>query len=285
MLTGESSMAKPSRLYTFLDDENGFSFSVLDGRELIAELAVIRNLKGSGFEYFKNSVLTALPMISFLKSGEGFGLYIDSEKPYFRLKIEANSAGNMRTLLFPENFNDLPKKLNGQGRLSKIFDKTPYTSIIRLEEMSFSEVVNSILKNSYQVQSEVHLIDDADFSVLIMKLPEINVNKTPQKTRPDHKQYWMMMKDSLQKILGANPSEEEVISKISALGSQYLHGRDVQFHCPCSKERMIANLKNLMVRSDEDLFDEGANTLQTHCEYCNKDYVISKEELTKETIH
>lgn len=272
-------MSKPSRLLTFLDEKNGFSLSILDARELIAELAVLHKLQGNGFEYLRDSILTALPMITFLKAGEGFGLYIDSSKPYFRLKIEANSLGNMRTLLIPETFCEFPEKIYGQGRLSKTYANTPYTSVIPLKGISFHNVVNSILKNSYQVQSEVRLINQADFSILVMKLPALNVNKVTIDQTLSLPEYWLKYQSSFNHILSQNPSEEQIQKEMENLSYQYLQGRDVQFSCPCSRDRMILNLKGIASHSIDELFEEGKETLTTHCDYCKKSYTISRAEL------
>jgi len=273
-------MPTPSRLLTFLDETNGFSINVFDGRELIAELAIVHRLQGKGFHYFRDAVLTALPMISFLKPREGFGLYIDSETPYFRLKIEANSSGSMRTLLIPETFTDFPETIFGQGRLTKTFDTNPYTSIIPLNGVNFKNVINNILKDSYQVQSEIHLMSNADFSVLIMKLPALNVNKTNNEIGLSLTEYWLQNQIDFNRILSLNLSEEEILSEMKKKSYQFLIGRDVQFYCPCSRERTILSLKGIKSHSHEDLFEEGKNTLETHCDYCKKNYIISKDDLS-----
>lgn len=272
-------MSKPSRILTFLDEKNGFSVSIFDGRELIAELAILNHLQGKGFEYFRNSILTALPMTSFFKTGEGFGLYIDSEQPYFRLKIEANAAGHMRTLLLPENFVEFPEKISGQGRLTKISGHMPYTSVIPLNDISFHQVVNNILKDSYQVQSEIRLVHNADFSVFMMKLPNLNYNKEETQKRPNLPEYWMQHQAAFNVVLGANPNEETIITEMKNLGFDYLSGRDIQFHCPCSKERMVLGLKGIKSSTHEELFEAGKDSLTAHCDYCKKDYIITKEDL------
>ena len=72
------------------------------GEKLIEELVVLNNLKPQGLQFFRDAVLSATLMLSFLKSREGMGIYIDSNEPYFRLKIEGHSSGTIRTLLLPE---------------------------------------------------------------------------------------------------------------------------------------------------------------------------------------
>jgi integrase len=117
-------------------------------------------------------------MITFLKPGESLGVYIDSEEPYFRFKIETNYTGSMRTLLLPEEFSAFPEKLTGKARISKIFpNTTPYTSIINMDNDDASEVVNNILKESYQTKSKVITSDSLDQSIMFTKLPRVEIKK------------------------------------------------------------------------------------------------------------
>ena len=185
-------MLPESRLYSFIDQKEGFTLHFLEGQKLIKDLAVIHQIIGAGFNYFRDAILTFQPMIAFLKPGEGLGVYIDSDSPYFRLKIEMSDQGQMRTLLLPENFNEFPKKIDGRCRIVKLMpgENAPYTSIINLEDIDFHQVVNKILTESYQVKSEVYLSENSDQSLMLMKLPEINVNKVQTNYSKSIDQYW-----------------------------------------------------------------------------------------------
>ena len=88
-----------SRLYTFIDEPREFALYFLEGQRLIHDLAVVHAIRGDGFAYFRDTVLSVQPMIALLKGGEQFGFYIDSEQPYFRLKIEAAHGGATRCAL------------------------------------------------------------------------------------------------------------------------------------------------------------------------------------------
>jgi molecular chaperone Hsp33 len=120
-------MLANSRLYSFLDHKNGFNIHFLEGQKLIHDLVLLHPMQRQGFAYFRDTFLGLLPIIFFLKPGESLGIYIDSENPYFRLKIETNSSGHTRTLLLPEEFNLFPEKITGNIRISKIFssNKSP----------------------------------------------------------------------------------------------------------------------------------------------------------------
>ena len=153
-------MLVESNLYSFLDEKNKFILHFLDGQKLIHDLAIINNLKGKGFAFFRDAVLMFQPMIAFLKPSEGYGFYVDSKDPYFMLKIETNSIGNMRTLLMPEEFEDFPEHITGISRLTKISGKkgiNQYTTLIELNSVGLGDVANKIIKDSYQVDAKVFL--------------------------------------------------------------------------------------------------------------------------------
>ena len=90
-----------SRQYSFINNENGFTISFINGQQLISELTTIHNIGPKAIEYYQKSVLSSLQMVNFLKPGESLGFYIDSEDPFYRFKIEIGQAGSYRTLLLP----------------------------------------------------------------------------------------------------------------------------------------------------------------------------------------
>ncbi|EQC48346.1 chaperonin HslO [Bacteriovorax sp. BSW11_IV] len=275
-----------SRLYKFIDAKNGFTLSFLEGQKLIHDLALIHDLKRQGFSYFRDCVLGVQPMISFLKTGEGFGLFVDSEFPYFRLKIETNSHGMMRTLLLPENFEQFPDRITGKARLSKTFPNNPqpYTSIIELADINFGDITNKIMRESYQVNAETFLSDTSDQSVLLLRLPDRNVNKEEKEERPTLKEYWMQIQAKINTIFDKALNDYETIQKeFEALGLEFLGATDVQFKCSCSRERMVAGVASLcMSHSVEEIF-ENKDDLEAKCDYCKTHYLITKEEVESAT--
>src|SRR5438105_3642864 len=102
-----------SYLYSFLDEDNGYNIHFLEAQTLMADLVARQELGAGSLDFFREAVLSFLPMVTFLKAKESLGLYIDSENPYFRFKLEANQEGFFRTLLSPENMGELPKKVTG----------------------------------------------------------------------------------------------------------------------------------------------------------------------------
>lgn len=272
-------MLEKSRLYSFLDHKNGFNIHFLEGQKLIHDLVLTHPLKGSGFSYFRDMVLGLMPIIHFLKPLESLGIYLDSDDPYFRLKIETNNAGHTRMLLLPDDFSNFPMELNGSVRVSKIVqNKLPYTSVLSLKDLSTKEVINKILSESYQVPSKVIVSEISDQSVMVTKLPALNVDKIVD-DNISLNDYISKLSLIFHDIFEQAPNDiEKVVQFFESKGFSYLASKQIDFYCPCSKERMIENLKNMYRGKIEELL-AGDKQLDITCDYCNTQYVIQEDEL------
>jgi molecular chaperone Hsp33 len=275
-------MLAESRLYSFIDQNAGFTLHFLEGQKLIQDLAVIHTNTGGGFHYFRDAVLSIQLMISYLKPGEGLGIYIDSESPYFRLKVEMSEQGQMRTLLLPEDFNQFPKTIKGKCRVVKTTpeESHPYTSIIDLDNVDFHEVVNNILRESYQLKSEIFLSEESDQSIMIMKLPSININKIETNYSLSVSEYWQKISKKIDALFELHTDKYEVIQNhIESMGLIYLGSKEVKFKCSCSRERMLHGIWSLIRSSGIDhVFALDENEIETKCDYCKTSYLLLKKE-------
>lgn len=274
-------MLATSRLYSFLDHKNGFNVHFLEGQKLIHDLVLLHPMKGSGFAYFRDTFLGLLPIIFFLKPSESLGIYIDSENPYFRLKIETNSAGHTRTLLLPEEFNVFPMKLTGKVRVTKIFanNSHPYTSVLDLNEVETKEVINKILSETYQTNSEVIIGEMSDQSIMVTKLPPVNVNSNIDETM-SRKEFIKKHSNFFKEVFeSADNDIEKIVKTFEDRGFSYMTSRQIDFFCPCSRERMVFNLRGLYANDLDHLFD-GKESIEIKCDYCRKTYDINRADLT-----
>jgi molecular chaperone Hsp33 len=275
-------MLSDSRLYSFIDRENNFTIHFLEGQKLIHDLAIIHDVKGQGFAYFRDAVLTSQNLVSLLKPGEGMGLFIDSNEPYFRLKIEMNHAGKMRTLLLPENFDQFPDKITGVCRLTKLLpnNPTPYTSVIDLNNTSFHQVVNSILKDSYQMKSEIHVSSKSDQSMMLVQLPPVKVDKEEFVQPISVKEYWVKIQSTINELFEKATTDQAVIQEsFEKLGLTLLGSKQLEFKCSCSRERMLSSISSLCKSTTIEEIFEGKDQIETKCDYCKTFYLITKEDV------
>ena len=278
----DNKMLVESRLFNFIDSKNGFALSFLDGSKVINDLAIIHDVKNEGFLFFRDATLSSLQLLNYLKPGESMGFFVDSDNPYFRFKLELNSSGFMRTLLLPENFDELPKIFSGKVRIVKMFPNkaTPYQSILEAKAKNFNDVVNDILKDSYQLKSIVTLSEESDQSYMLSKLPDINVDKEKVEDGISLDEYQKNIQDKLSELFKKATSEPEEITKtISDLGLSFLSSKDITFKCNCSRERMLGGILSLTGNhSIEEIFD-GKDSLEAKCDYCKTTYLITKDEI------
>jgi molecular chaperone Hsp33 len=71
---------------------------------------------------------------------------------------------------------------------------------------------------------------------------------------------------------------EVIVNQFESCNFNYLGSKEVKFHCPCSKNRMMTNLLNLHHNDLEEVFADD-NELEIRCDYCNNVYNISKADL------
>lgn len=275
-------MLQESRLLNFYDSKNGFTISFFEGQKVIHDLAIIHDVKNQGFQFFRNSVLSSLPLVNFLKPQENMGLFIDSDTPYFRLKIEMNAAGYMRTLLLPETFDEMPKLFTGKVRQVKMFphSTTPYTTIMDAKSLEVEHVINKVLKDSYQLNSHIEVSDNSDQAILISRLPEKNVDKEVIVERASLKDFWAELQPKVNEIfIKASNDEKELIKEIESLGFEYLKSQEIKFKCNCSRDRMVSGIASL-TRSNSlnDIF-ENKESLEAKCDYCKTNYLITLDEI------
>jgi molecular chaperone Hsp33 len=273
---------KESRLYSFINNKSGFTLHFLEGSKLLNTIGEIHNIGDNARPYYAKTILTTQQMITFLKAGESLGVYVDSEEPYFRFKIETNFTGSMRTLLLPEEFQSFPDEITGKARITKIFSNTnPYTSNIELEKEKPDEIINKILKESYQTNSKVITSTNLEQSIMITKLPRVDVKRVVADDDDIPMDEFILRHNVfIEELFGKNLREiQDIVEFVEQYDFDYLHSKEVKFECPCSEERMATNLLNISGNDIDDLF-AGDEKLETRCDYCNTTYIFTKDSLS-----
>jgi molecular chaperone Hsp33 len=275
-----------SRLYTFIDERRESALYFLEGQSLIRELALLHPIRGDGFAYFRDVVLCIQPMIALIKRGEQFGFYIDSEEPYFRLKIETNHQGDMRSALVPEDFREFPETMRGIVRLQKLFpnNQVPYQSVLKIEGLPLGAIVNRVLQDSYQVHCAVTVSERSDQSAMIHQLPPLAGKDTYEYSTHAVRRRQAEMAQGLDRIFEQALHEPgQIVSAFGEIGLRLLASRTVRFRCGCSRERLIRSLHLLSKGESDQLFDPGQAFLDVACEYCKTLYRISRWDMTAGT--
>jgi molecular chaperone Hsp33 len=270
-----------SRLYTFIDEPREYALYFLEGQKLIQELALLHAIQGPGFAYFRDVVLSVQPMIALIKHGEQFGFYIDSRDPYFRLKLETGHHGDTRSVLIPETFREFPEAVEGIVRLQKIAPgRPPYESILEADRLPLREIVNRVLRDSYQVRCAVLISQQSDQSAMLHQLPPIPGKEDYELSQEAVDGRRAETAGALSGFFAkALHHPDEIHEALAGLGWRLLAQRPVRLRCNCSRERMVRGLQTLTRADRDSLLRPGEESVETICEYCKSRYRISRREL------
>lgn len=266
-----------SQLYTFIDQEKKFALYFLEGQKLVHDLVLTQNLRPEEFEYFRSMVLSLQLMLGYLKTGELFCVYIDSESPYLRLKMEMNAMGLMRGMIYSDGLDAAPEAVTGKLRLLKFLPSTkmPYESIIELNHVGVDEIINLVLSRSYQVNSRVFISRESDQSFMLNQLPLLQKEETADLDQAfDY--YAAPLRDIMKMAL---TDRDAIVAAMDKLGFRFLSAKPVEFNCGCSREQMIENIRQVAKTAGEDVFPPGQDTIEVVCEYCKTACLISRQDI------
>ncbi|MBD65200.1 MAG: hypothetical protein CME62_08335 [Halobacteriovoraceae bacterium] len=275
-----------TRQLAFINNKYGFTISFINGEQLISEIAQIHNIGPLALAFYKKTLLGSTQLINYLKAEESIGFYIDSEDPYFRYKLELSATGSLRTLLLPEDFEELPTHITGRARIHKMSLKgQPYTSILEYEDFPIESIINDVLDKSYQFQAKVMFSPDFHNSVMITKLPPTNINKKIEDFEEIGLESFIDEKIEFfaDLLSGSKQSIAELSEFCEKEDFSYIGSHELKFHCPCSYERMLHNFSTLSPKDIEEIFAE-SDQVETRCDYCNTIYKVLREDISPNTV-
>ena len=217
-------------------------------------------------------------------------LKIDGDGPIRQAAVTADAHGNVKGLLYDPAV-DLPLKANGHldvgtaighGTLCVIKDlglKEPYVGQTSLVSGEIGEDLTYYFASSEQVPTSVGLgvLVDTDLSVkhaggfIIQLLPFAS-----EDTISALEQALGKVRSVTDYFLQGKTPEEMMRDILGEIEIEAV--RPVQYHCNCDRERVTKALISLGRKElDEMIADDRPVTL--HCDFCNKDYTFSVDEL------
>src|SRR5690606_11961752 len=127
----------------------------------------------------------------------------------------------------------------GRVRVTKtsVTNHQPYTSVLNLNEVDTKAVINQILSESYQTNSEVIVGEMSDQSIMVTKLPPLHVNSTNNEDNITRADYIKKHKVFFHNVFeNAYNDIEQIVKSFEDHGFSYLGSRQIEFFCPCSKD-------------------------------------------------
>jgi molecular chaperone Hsp33 len=187
---------------------------------------------------------------------------------------------------------DMPlRALTGKGYLAFTVDQGEYAEryqgIVELQKESLEESIHHYFIQSEQIKTAFRLAYDRDEAgvwraggIMLQHLP--NHDKIPQDAKP-LEDNWIRA----QVLLATCKSEELLDMKLhdETLLYRLFHEEGVRVYqpqkitkgCRCNMPRILSILKSLSDEEKKDTIENGKITI--NCEFCNKDFVFTPEEI------
>lgn len=179
---------------------------------------------------------------------------------------------------------DVGKAVGKEGFLYVIKDlglKEPYIGVTPIISGEIAEDFTKYFAESEQTPSAVALgvLIDKDG---VKKAGGYFITLMPDATEQDIAQIENALKnaESMTNMLNKNMTLQEIAENISGDNNlMVMVGKiEPKYKCDCSKERFVNNLRKLSQADIDSLF-EGQETIDTVCQFCNKKYEFTREDI------
>ena len=239
-------------------------------------------------------LLTAGTMMGVMMKGDKdiLTLQVKGDGPIQGITVTADSKGRVKgyvgnpEVIIPANAKG---KLDvsgavGNGFLQVIKDmglKEPYVGQVALQTGEIAEDLTYYFATSEQIPSAVGLgvLVDKDQSVkqsggFIIQLmpftPEDVVDRLEKKITEI---------DSVTQMLDRGLTPEQILEEILGdFGLEITDTTETRFHCDCSKERVSRALSTLSKKDLDSIIADG-ESIEVKCQFCNKAYEFTVDEL------
>lgn len=242
-------------------------------------------LTGDALEMHGKAMCAAMLMATRLKGRGLLSLAIHSDYGQVRdLRIDAMGLGHVRALT---RIDSEAKELLGTGTLSvskQLEDAAqPYTSSVPINSDRIIHLCNAYLHSSEQVQAVIchdvrvndNIVERANAIYLERlpaadKHPDCHLNKCYDDIYESKQDYM--------ELDGAS-DDEALIAKVFGAGEfEKLRQYDVQFYCPCAKERYMDTLRGFSKQQLGELVNEHG-VIVTICDFCKTQYDIALDDV------
>jgi molecular chaperone Hsp33 len=296
-----------SKVHRFVSNDFTLRIAAVDSTAVVAEMQKLQGTYPLPTVAVGRAMTGALLLASHLKEGQQVGLYFKGNGPLAAVYAEANFEGQVRgyspvPLFEPANYDKglSLREHMGNGLLTVTrhlpFQKQPHNGTVEMVSGEIGEDIAHYLIQSHQIRSLVSLgvyLDTygkvrAAGGVILEVMPGVEeaiVDKIQQNAEA--------FKENISKMLldGARPIDLVKPYLQGIEFSQLDHDHDVQYYCPCTKDRVVRALETLGIAELEDMILK-SEPAEVVCQMCGRPYEVPVEELKelkdkmhKESLH
>lgn len=290
------------RVHRFVSSDFTVRMSAVNATEVVRHMQSLQNTYPIATVASGRAMVGALLLASQLKDGQQVGLLFKGNGALGSVYAEASYEGHVRAYTpnpqyQPPNYdNGLSlKEAIGNGTLSvsrhQPFQKQPFHGTVELVSGEIGQDIAHYLHQSHQIRSLVSLgvyLDSygkvqAAGGVMIEIMPGVEeslVEKIQQNYEDKKPNISKMLMD------GATPADL-IAPFMEGIPFQEIdHKYEVEYFCPCTKERVLRAFETLGEAELQDMIDKKESSEVT-CQVCGKPYTVSVSEIqdVKDRIH
>jgi molecular chaperone Hsp33 len=277
----------PDRMARFVTDA-GYAAAVVRADETVQTIGRDQHGLADGpLQVLGEAVVASLLLATRLKGPGLLTLSLATDGVFDLLRCDAIGLGSVRGMVLPGTSERLSTwngadPLVGDGILTvgkQLHDEDqPYQSKLLVGADSVARIANDYLVASEQVPAAIGMsVTPAPDRV---RAGGIYLERLPGGDT-DHPLMGILLRlrDEPGSIDLDHPEEGAVLQQLCPDATfRHLHTYDVGFHCPCSRDRYISNLRNFPVEQLSELTN-GAGVIETVCDFCRTRYPLPLDDL------
>jgi len=295
------------KVHRFVSNDFTLRIAAVDSTEVVAEMQKLQQTFPLPTVAVGRAMTGALLMASHLKEGQQVGLYFKGDGPLAAVYAEASFEGQVRgyspvPIYEPPNYDQglSLKEYMGQGLLTVTrhlpFQREPHHGTVEMISGEIGDDIAHYLNQSHQIRSLVSLgvyLDTygkvrAAGGVILEVMPgvEEGIVDRIQKNAEN-------FKENISKMLMNGATAIDLVKPYldGIAFSEIDHNHNVQYYCPCTKERVVRALETLGVAELEDMITKN-EAAEVVCQMCGRPYEVPvgeleelKEKLHKQSLH
>lgn len=295
------------RVHRFVSKDLTVRIAAVNATEVVRHMQGLQNTYPLATVAVGRSMVGALLMAAQLKDDQMVGLLFRGNGPLGSVYAEASYNGHVRGYTAnpqyqPANYdNGLSlKEAIGIGLLSvarhQPFQKQPFQGTVELVSGEIGQDIAHYLHQSHQIRSLVSLGVYLDTygkvrsagGVLIEVMPGVDESVVER----IHKNYEDKKPNISQMLLDGATAEQLVAPFMEGIPFEEIeHKPEVEYFCPCTKDRVMRALELLTVEDFEDMIQKD-EPVHVTCQVCGRPYEVSipevkelKDKIHKESLH
>lgn len=293
--TGKTTTSKNfPRVHRFVSNDFTVRAAAVDATEVVSEMQRLQDTYPLSTVAVGRTMVGAILMASQLKPGQQVGILIRTNGAIVSVYAEANYEGQVRGYTpiphyVPPNYNNglSLKEAIGRGTLTVVrdqpFQKQPFQGTVELVSGEIGDDIAYYLHQSQQIRSVVSLgvyLDtfgkvQAAGGVIVEVMPGVE-DEVVEKIQKNAEK----IKTGISEMLIAGKSIHDIISPYldGIPFTEIEHNHTLEYHCPCTKDRVIRALETLGIEELQDMVDK-KEVGEVTCQVCGRPYKISVEEI------